>query len=350
MAFEVKDISYNIENEIESVTSLLEKHNLKLDSFVEKTIGVYEQDLLIATGSIAGNTLRSICIDEEYRGTSVINTLVSHLLNLLYDLSCTHFFIYTGVDAYRSFIKLGFHLVIKLESGIVLMENKANGIQDYLKEIKNITSNRETCEKPIIGSIVINGNPFTNGHRHLIDLAKEHCDLIYIFVVWEENSVFPNEVRYRLIEEGISDLNGIVLCKGENYIISSATFPTYFLKDVSESVQQHAILDLTIFRDIIAPYLGITKRFIGEERLCETTNIYNQTMIKLMEGSPITVTEIKRKESDNEIISASHVRRYIKENKWSEIKKVVPKTTYDFLNSKGAEPIIAKISNSSSRH
>ncbi len=202
----------------------------------------------------------------------------------------------------------------------------------------------------MVGSIVMNGNPFTNGHKYLVEKALESCDHLYLFVVWEQKSLFPNDVRYRLIEEGVSEYDNVHVVKGEDYIISSATFPTYFLKDGDNSVQEHARLDLTIFKDIIAPYLGITKRYVGEEKICQTTRQYNEVMKEVMDGGTLEVVEVPRKEYDDRLISASYVREYIRNDRWEEVQAIVPETTYRFLRSEEATPIINKIKDSNTRH
>ena len=49
------------------------------------------------------------------------------------------------------------------------------------------------------------------------------------------------------------------------YLISSATFPSYFLKDSDAVIRTQAELDLRIFCQI-AQRLGIQRRYVGEER------------------------------------------------------------------------------------
>jgi hypothetical protein len=43
-------------------------------------------------------------------------------------------------------------------------------------------------------------------------------------------------------------------------------------------------IDVLIFRDYIAPSLGITHRFIGSEPFCDITRQYNQTLHELLAG------------------------------------------------------------------
>ncbi|WP_461205100.1 [citrate (pro-3S)-lyase] ligase [Clostridium sp. DL1XJH146] len=342
---QMKSISLRIKSDKKKLDELLEKSGLKLDKFIEKTIGIYDGDRLLATGSISGNTLRCIAVDEDYKGGNIINKLISELINLQYQRGRTHLFIFTKYEAYKSFEYMGFKKISEVDEKIVLLENKQDGISNYLKEISK-------CNKDgkIISSIVMNCNPFTLGHQYLIEQASRESDVVHIFVVWEDKSTFPSETRYKLIKEGTKHLDNVIIHKGKNYIISNATFPTYFIKDDDEVVELHAKLDIQIFRDFIAPALKINRRYVGEENYDVVTRKYNDAMKELLPQRGIEVIEMKRKEEDEDIISASKVRRFLKEEDWEKIKKIVPESTYKYLRSKEAQPIINKIKEKDSRH
>ena len=44
-------------------------------------------------------------------------------------------------------------------------------------------------------------DPFTNGHLYLVEYAARHCDNLYVFVLSEDKSVFPADVRFSLVEK-----------------------------------------------------------------------------------------------------------------------------------------------------
>ena len=196
----------------------------------------------------------------------------------------------------------------------------------------------------------MNGNPFTLGHQYLIERAAAESDVLHLFIVWEDRSSFPAEVRYELVKKGTKHLKNVVLHKGKDYIISNATFPSYFLKEEDDLVKVHALLDLEIFKNYIVPALGINKRFIGEEPYCAVTKTYNDTMKETLPSSGIAVEEIKRLSREDEIISASRVRDLIAREGLESIKNMVPETTYQFLQSQEAEPILEILRKSNSRH
>ena len=125
----------------------------------------------------------------------------------------------------------------------------------------------------------MNANPFTLGHLYLTERASAENDTVHLFMVSEDASLIPFKVRRRLITEGTSHLDNIIYHDSGPYIISSATVPSYFQKDMDAVIESHAKLDLVIFTKI-AHALGIGRRYVGEEPHSRATGIYNQIMEK----------------------------------------------------------------------
>ncbi len=196
-------------------------------------------------------------------------------------------------------------------------------LNDYLDKIKE--------KRPKIGSIVMNCNPFTLGHRYLIEYASKQVEHLYIFAVEEDRSFFPFKDRIKLIEEGTRDLGNVTVLPSGNFIISSLTFTDYFGKKELQDKTIDPSLDVSLFGKHIAPALGITVRFAGEEPLDKVTLQYNDSMKKILPEYGIEFIVIPRKESDGQVISASRVRKLLEEQRFKEIKKIVPKTTYKYL-------------------
>ena len=90
-------------------------------------------------------------------------------------------------------------------------------------------------------------------------------------------------------------------------------------------------LDVTLFGKEIAPCLGITTRFAGEEPFDKVTAQYNQSMRKLLGQYGIEFVEIPRLKSANEPISASKVRRLASDGNFAAMKKLVPPLTLKYL-------------------
>lgn len=194
--------------------------------------------------------------------------------------------------------------------------------EQYLQNIKKIIT---------IGSIVMNCNPFTLGHRYLIEQAVNQVDILIIFVVEENKSYFKFEDRIKLVRLGTQDLKNVFVVPSGKFIISTITFPEYFNKDDLQEVKIDMSTDIRIFGEYIAPSINITKRFIGEEPLDYVTRQYNETLKELLPKYGIEVIEIPRKEMDSQVISASSVRRLLTNKDLEQIKKIVPITTYDYL-------------------
>jgi [citrate (pro-3S)-lyase] ligase len=183
-----------------------------------------------------------------------------------------------------------------------------------------------------IGAIVMNCNPFTLGHRYLIEHAAVQVRHLYIFAVEEDKSFFPFEDRLRLIQEGTSDLPNVTVLPSGKFIISALTFDDYFGKESKQENQTiDTSMDVTIFAKEIAPTLGITVRFAGEEPLDNVTRQYNESMARILPQHNIDFEVIPRKEADGEVISASRVRKLLEIQDFEGIAKIVPKTTLKFL-------------------
>ena len=214
------------------------------------------------------------------------------------------------------------------------MENTPIGIRRYCDGLKTL---RQPGAR--IGSAVINANPFTRGHRYLIERAVEACDWLHLFVVAEDASFFPYRDRFQLIKEGVEGIERLTLHPGSEYTISRATFSSYFFKEKNVVGDCFTAVDLLIFREWIAPALGVTHRFVGTEPFCRVTNKYNLDMkywlqADLSRAPPVNVVEIPRTEHDQRAISASEVRRLLRANDFDRIANLVPPTTYDLLWSK----------------
>jgi len=181
----------------------------------------------------------------------------------------------------------------------------------------------------------MNCNPFTLGHRFLIEEAKKECDFLYVFVVEEDKSFFPFADRLMLAKAGTSELADVKYLPSGSFIISSLSFPEYFVKESLKDVKIDASKDIKTFAETIAPVLNISKRFVGEEPFDQITHQYNQAMLSSLPRYGIEVIEIPRKESPRGgAISASNVRKLLAERNFNDISTIVPQTTLDYLKNK----------------
>ena len=211
------------------------------------------------------------------------------------------------------------------------MENKKTGFTDFMEKVKAESPEDALKEGKVIGAIVVNCNPFTLGHRYLIETALKQCDYLHLFVLSDKRTFYSAAQRYEMVKEGVKDLDRVILHHTSDYIISAATFPTYFMKEKTEAGKANCRLDLELFGKRIAPELHITKRFVGTEPNCAVTDCYNVTMKEVLPGLGIEVTEIPRKEQEGEAISTSRVRQAVKEGKIEEIRGLVPESTWKHI-------------------
>lgn len=308
--------------------------SLGLHDFSEREISVIDHTLglvddegdLVGTGSIAGNVLKYIGVngEEEHSGAR-FNKIVTALQQYLFNEKIFHSFVFTKEKYSKSFQHLNFVELAHTDTAAFL-ESGMPDIQDYLSTLPRIADQ----ENKRVGAIVMNANPFTLGHRKLVEIASQENDLLYVFVVASDKSLFTTNERMQLVKEGLKDLKNVVVVSGSDYMVSTATFPAYFLKSPEALIETQTQIDARVFKNIIAPKLNISRRYLGKEPLSMTTHYYNVTLAHEL-GPDIEVIIIPRLEIDNQIVSATEVRKDIADNKIESIKKLVPKTTYDFI-------------------
>lgn len=181
------------------------------------------------------------------------------------------------------------------------------------------------------GAIVMNCNPFTKGHRYLIEQAQEQVDVLYLFVVEEDKSFFKFEDRIHMVRLGTYDLENVVVIPSGKYIISTATLPGYFAKEDNQNVELDATQDLELFARYIAKEFDIRIRFAGEEPIDLFTRQYNQEMRRILPDFGIEFKEIPRVKVDEEAISASRVRKCMSEGDYFTVRKLVLPRVYEYL-------------------
>lgn len=185
-----------------------------------------------------------------------------------------------------------------------------------------------------IGAIIMNCNPITKGHLHLIRLAAQIVNHLYIFVVEEDKSFFSFHDRLTMVRLACAELDNVVVVPSGRFILSAETFPEYFDKDRKQDVSVDSSGDIGLFGRYIAKKFGISIRFIGEEPIDRITLQYNDEMKRTLPHYGVQIIEIPRLESGGTVISASRVRALLQDHKWDEIAAICPPTTVDYLRNK----------------
>jgi [citrate (pro-3S)-lyase] ligase len=241
---------------------------------------------------------------------------------------------------------LGFKEIARAEPYAALLESGMDSVANFCRRINEQGKSLPQDKR---AALVVNCNPFTLGHSALIQKAAYENEAVIVFIVSEDRSLFPFDVRVRLVKEGLADLKNVLVVAGGDYIISQATFPGYFTRG-EDTVAAQTQLDAMLFATKIAPALGIKTRYVGEEPYCPVTRTYNKALEEILPRYGIELKIIRRLEVDGDIISASKVRDMLRQDDWEGIKKAVPENTYNFLTSDEAQMIIGRIKQSQSRH
>ena len=334
----VSKISGSDSRAMAQVDALLKKEGIKRDGNLDYTCAVYDSDYnVIATGSAFGNTLRCFAVSSEHQGEGLMNIMMSHLLEHEMSLGFSHVFVYTKTTAAKFFLDMGFYEIARIQGSFVFLENRRNGFKNYLLDLAE-----KAYPDGVSGAVVMNANPFTKGHLYLVEKAASQCDHLHIFVVSEDKSVFPYKVRRMIVEKGTEALKNVSIHESGPYIISSATFPSYFLKDETDVMKKHALLDATVFTQI-AKAMNIRIRFVGDEPFSAVTSVYNSVLSEELPKAGIELEVIPRVEYNSKPISASDVRLAVKNEDWSFLENVLPPSTVSYLKSPEALCVIEAI-------
>jgi [citrate (pro-3S)-lyase] ligase len=378
--------------------ALLAQEGIRRDKNLDYSCGIFDDDYdLMATGSCFKNTIRCTAVSSDHQGEGLLNQIMSHLMTVQAERGNSHVFVYTKPGSAAFFSDIGFYEIARTES-VVFMENRRGGLGNWIaglecwrksrgnesdgwiagqkeetennnsemhSEIENIKkndiANNTFLNKDAVAAIVMNANPFTKGHRYLVEKAALESGLVHIFVLSEEAGPIPFRVRFELVRAGVSDLENVICHGSGDYIISSATFPGYFLEDEDEAVRAQAELDVAVF-SLISKELGITARYAGDEPYSHTTAIYNEVMKEHLPEAGVEFIEVPRLEARNQFepasggesrgqemtrrdardkaISASIVRQAIHDEELESVADMLPPATLEFFRSADAEPVI----------
>lgn len=303
-------------------TALLKKTGLHGQPDGDATVLLYDDDTLAATGTRQGNLLKYIAVDPAHQGEDLTARVLTALRQDAMEAGHRHLFLYTKPQNERRFSSLFFYPIAKTDQ-VLLMENRSGGIREFLAGCPV-----ESCDGTV-GAAVMNCNPFTLGHQYLIESAAKECHRLYVFVLSEDKSRFSAADRLEMVRRGTAHLPNVTVLPTGPYLISSATFPTYFLKDREQTGNVQCLLDIEIFAKYYAPHFGITRRFVGTEPLSPMTDRYNEALKAHLPGRGISVTEIPRLETAGAPVSATAVRQAIDEG--TDFRHLVPDTTYQYL-------------------
>ena len=337
MSYSIRKISLEDPDTLARVEALLQAEGIRRDGHLDYTCGIFDDnEELIGTGSCFGNTMRCFAVSHEHQGEGLLAQMTQHLMEMQLNRGNFHLFLYTKPKVAKQMGDMGFYEIARVE-GLVFMENRKTGFSGFCKRLAAKARPGES-----IAALVMNANPFTLGHRYLVERAAEENDVVHLFVLSEDAGPIPAKVRKKLVMDGVSHLSNVVVHDSGPYIISSATFPSYFLKDEDTVIRTQAQLDIQVFGKI-ARVLGIQRRYAGQEKASHVTSLYNEVMAQHLPDQGLEFVEIPRKACEDQVISASTVRSLIHQGRTEEIRDLVPETTYAFFTSPEGEPVCQAI-------
>lgn len=340
---ELIQLNPSIPRQRRRIEQFLDDNGLRLDDVDYYAALVDETtDEIVAGGGLKGGVIKCVAVADGHKGEAVANQIVSHLIAQANADGHQCVKLFTKPQNQKMFESMSFRLLAEAPKAI-LMEMGIGGIRKYCEELESekgkVKSEKSNCElhhltpsppQPIMppsGIIIMNCNPFTLGHRYLIEQAAQQVDTLYILVVREDCSMFGYDERKAMIVRGVAHINNVVVCDGSEYSISATTFPTYFLKCLSDASDTQMTLDIDLYRRHIAPALGATVRFVGTEPDDPLTRRYNELMKSMLPD----VREVARLQQSGVAVSASRVRKAIVENHLALAARLVPPTTVPYI-------------------
>ena len=309
---------------LEELKAFLARMGLTYDGGIEYTTLVRDgADKIIAAASLQGSVIKCVAVDPSAQGEGLTATLITALRREALTRGQRHLFLYTKPQNRAQFTALGFYEIARTGT-VLLMEDKRTGFMNWAEGV------RRPDAAGVIGAVVMNCNPMTLGHRYLVEQAAARCDFLYLFVVSEDRSAVPAADRRAIVEAAVGDMPHGAVAGTDRYLISSATFPDYFLKDKTQAGAVWTDLDIAVFCRL-AKKLGITRRFVGSEPFCPVTAAYNRAMAAALPEQGIELVELTRLEREGAAISATAVRELIRTGQWQAIRPLVPETVYAYF-------------------
>jgi [citrate (pro-3S)-lyase] ligase len=281
--------------------------------------------------------LQGLAVDPAYQGQGVSAILVTKMIEEAARNGIVHLLIFTKPAMAGLIRSIGFRVIADAAPHAVFLEYGPGGTRDFRQELLRLSAGR-----PAAACVVMNANPFTRGHRYLIETVSAENPFVYVLVVQEDVSLFPFSVRLGLIRGGVADLDNVLVVPGGDYVISSLTFPSYFTRSEDLAAAQSAV-DAEVFAALIAPALSVVRRYVGTEPCDPVTNIYNMALKERLPPCGIEVREVVRLEQGGKAISASNVRKAIRRDDWATVEALVPPVTWEYLQSDKAKEVLRKI-------
>lgn len=346
--FEIEELPLGVPYFRKKVEDFLGACGLRLED-VDSYLAMCAPDgRIMAGGGLWRDVIKCVAVSPEARSEGLAAPLVSRLVSLAASKGIHRLSVYTKPSNQAVFESLGFHLAASSSSAILLTSFPCR--RDASSDFEGPSADGASPSVGKVGVVVMNANPFTLGHRYLVEKASRMVEKLYVLVVEEDASEFSFEGRLEMVRRGCAGLANVEVLPGGFGVISRSVFPAYFLKEPSEAASVQMALDLDFFARNVAPVLGATVRFVGSEPSDPLTAQYNGMMRSILPSRGISVREIPRLTikdicpsapsgafaagaPSGTVVSASEVRRALAEGRFGLAAALTPASTHPYLLS-----------------
>lgn len=317
--------------QLQVLIQFLHTCGLQYDENIQFSVLLMEDDRVAATGSLDGSTLKCIAVSPDFQGDDLTSQVMTALMQEAFRRGMRHLMLYTKPQNQYIFQSFGFHPLMRTASCLV-MENRRDGLEQFIAALPPCQASA-----PPVGCIVAHCNPFTLGHRYLIETAARECSHVHVFILSEDKGLFSPGERLEMARLGCQDLPNVSVHPSGPYMISAATFPTYFLKNPAQAQDVYCEVDIRLFAEKIAPLLHIQRRYVGTEPLSPVTARYHAELHRLLPAYGIEVREIPRLKAQDQEISASRVRAQLQHGMPSALRTLLPESSLNLIRQKQGE-------------
>ena len=323
--FELREIPLSLSFARQRREQLLSAAGLATDK-ADYAVGIYDtDDRLLATASLDGDTIKGVAVDESVRSEQLTPRMVTQILDYAARNGIGNPKVFTKPEYAPVFSAMGFTQV-GLTDRAAMLEHSTTSLADYLAYLRSLPRQGHT------GCIVMHANPLTLGHMHLIETASRLCDTLFVIPVADNPAAeFTYHERHRMLAEATKGIANVQIVDGSHYAVSRQSFPSYFIKTLSDVTDTHISLDLDIFCRHIAPALDVRTRFVGDEPTDPLTARYNELMHQILPSKGIAVHQIARLASAAGPISASAVRQLLASGNLNQALDIVPQASVPAL-------------------
>ena len=121
---------------MEEVQALCQASGIRLEDHLDYTCAMLDDNgHIMATGSCLGHTLRCIAIHRTFQGEGLLNSLITHLIQIQMDRGISHVFVYTKPHIATFLHSLGFYEIARVQDIVSFMENRKHGFKRYLQSL-----------------------------------------------------------------------------------------------------------------------------------------------------------------------------------------------------------------------